>query len=97
MDVKLHLRTVANGRDDLHQNNIIYKAESTSLPINRGIPQGSVLGLILFILYSNDLPKYLEEYNHVMMYAGDTALLVARKYIPEIEVSSFIVIIMAQQ
>lgn len=79
------------------KNHTIYKTRSTPLPINRGVPQGSVLGPILFILYTNDLPKYLQEYSQVMMYADDTALLVGKKHTAELEVSSFIAINMAQQ
>lgn len=72
-------------------------ARSPSLPITRGVPQGSVMGPILFILFTNDLPKYLHEYGQTMMYADDTALLVTEKQTNRLEISSFVTFNMAKQ
>ena len=46
--------------------------ESKSVPVISGIPQGSVLGPILFVLYINDLPDKL--ISNVYLFADDTKL-----------------------
>ena len=51
----------------------INKSKSTINDIACGVPQDSVLGPLLFILYTNDLPNSL-EHTHAILFADDTTI-----------------------
>ena len=51
-----------------------------------GVPQGSILGPLLFICFTNDLPPNFSEICTVNAYADDTQLLVTAKTISELKI-----------
>jgi hypothetical protein len=52
--------------------------QSSPTVIARGLPQGSSLGLLLFLVYLNDLPLNIQEAK-LLLYADDTNILVIGK------------------
>jgi sarcosine oxidase/L-pipecolate oxidase len=56
-------------------NVIISRYRSTCREIKQGVPQGSVLGPLLFLLYVNDLPLNIHGAN-LVMFANDINVLV---------------------
>ena len=69
------LKWIKDFLDNRKQAVVINGINSEKIPLSSGVPQGSVLGPILFLAYINDLPEQVES--RVRLFADDTALYLA--------------------
>ena len=62
-----------NHLNDRRQRVIVGGARSSWHAVGRGVPQGSVLGPLLFSIFVNDMPNVIDS-SEVNLYADDTTL-----------------------
>jgi hypothetical protein len=60
------------------------KVSSSWAKLSVGVPQGSVLGPLLFLIFVNDLPTHMKE-TRVIMFADDTSALVEAKSVDSLK------------
>ena len=58
-------------------------ANSDKASIKFGVPQDSILGLLIFLIYFNDMPQAVD--NELLLYAGDNCLVFQQRNIKTIE------------
>ena len=68
------LKFIANYLKDRQQRVIIGNEISSPKCAMSGVPQGSILGPLLFVLFINDLPSGLSPGTQLSMYADDTKI-----------------------
>ena len=73
------IRWLKNYLTDRVQFVAIEGAQSDILPVISGVPQGSVLGPLLFITYINDIAALVSEGSKINMFADDIALYIIIK------------------
>ena len=62
---------------------VVFQNHKTrSFRVHRGVPQGSVLGPVLFSLFINDLPGFLPSSVSCSLYADDLAILSSSPSVP---------------
>ena len=62
----------------------VNETESSTLNLSHGVPQGSILGPLLFIIYINDMPQ-ISNLAQFILYADDANIIVTGKNLREIE------------
>ena len=59
------------------KDNMHVKSTSAWEPIRHGVPQGSVLGPLLFLVYVNDLARIIKNIANPILSADDTSIIVS--------------------
>ena len=78
---------IENYLSDRVQVTKVGQSISTTAAVTCGVPQGSILGPLLFIIYINSLPDVMPNTIRTFLYADDTALVAHGKTADEVSLA----------
>jgi hypothetical protein len=67
--------------------NLSTGAASNWEQIKHGVPQGSILGPLFFLVYINDLPKITSTDAKIFLYADDTSIIVTKPNLEDFKIT----------
>ena len=73
------LKLIKSCLNDRYQKVILnnhYNSSSNFGKITHGVPQGSILGPLLFLLYINDLPRITNDNTKITLFADGTNIII---------------------
>jgi len=65
------------------KDNMFNKLTSKWEPVEHGVPQGSVLGPLLFLIYINDLSRTLSSVANLILFVDDTSIIISNTDLQE--------------
>ena len=70
----LMLKFIKSYLEGRQQQVVVGGQTSSSLPVRSGVPQGSILGPLLFVIFINDMFSCVSEGTNIALYADDTKI-----------------------
>ena len=68
------LKFIVDYLKDRKQSVVIGGAQSGLINVRSGVPQGSILGPLFFVLFINDMSECIQEGTNIALYADDTKI-----------------------
>ena len=69
------------------KDNMLNKTASTWEPIKHGVPQGSILGPLSFLIYINDLAQISKDLVNPILFADDTCFIISNRDVHEFKMN----------